>query len=60
MRKDIRMMADCDGIAMLDGWQQSKGANAEINLFHNLGLPVFTLVAWLALAKPSKSEGATA
>ncbi len=57
MRKNIRMMADCDGIAMLDGWQHSKGANAEINLFHNLGLPVFSLVAWLPLVKPSKSAG---
>ena len=60
LRADIKLLVDCDGIATIDGWQQSKGANAEINLFHNLGLPVFNLIAWLALAKPEKSSTAGA
>lgn len=54
MRADIKMMMDCDGLAILTGWQASKGANLEIQLAHGLGLPVHGLVAWLALAKPEK------
>ncbi|MDA8522339.1 DUF4406 domain-containing protein [Acidovorax sp. NCPPB 4044] len=54
MRADIKLMMDCDGLAILPGWQASRGACAEINLAHSLGLPVHGLVVWLALAKPSK------
>lgn len=54
MRADIKLMMDCDGVALLPGWQHSRGANVEINLAHGLGLPVHGLVAWLALAKPEK------
>lgn len=54
MREDIRLMMDCDGVAILPGWQTSRGANVEIQLAHGLGLPVSNVVAWLALAKPAK------
>ena len=54
MRADIKMMMDCDGLALLPGWDASRGANVEIQLAHGLGLPVHGLVAWLALAKPEK------
>ena len=29
LRDDIRMLLDCDGIYMLPGWQESKGAKIE-------------------------------
>ena len=29
LRDDIRMLLDCDGIYMLEGWQESKGAKIE-------------------------------
>lgn len=29
LRTDIRQLLDCDMIAMLPGWQKSKGANIE-------------------------------
>lgn len=56
MRADIKAMMECDGLAILQGWESSKGANVEITLAHGLGMPVHGLVAWLALAKPSKAE----
>eukprot|EP01034_Spumella_vulgaris_P025938 gene25938-32448_t len=54
MRADIKAMMDCDGLAILPGWQNSRGANAEINLAHALGLDVFGAVVWLAAAKQAK------
>lgn len=58
MRADIRAMMDCDGLAILPGWQNSRGANAEINLAHSLGLDVFGVVVWLAAAKQAKQTEA--
>ena len=29
LRDDIKILLDCDGIYMLDGWQDSKGARLE-------------------------------
>lgn len=40
MRNDIKMLADCDGIAMLDGWTRSKGATLEHHIARALGLLV--------------------
>ncbi len=54
MRADIKLMMDCDGLAILPGWEKSRGARAEVALAHALGLPVHGLIVWLAMAKPSK------
>lgn len=60
MRADIRAMMDCDGLAILPGWQNSRGANAEINLAHALGMDVHGVIVWLAAASKAKqSEVAT-
>jgi len=40
MRLDIVALVGCDAIATLPGWQDSKGASIEVNLFLGLGLPV--------------------
>ena len=60
MRADIKAMMDCDGLAILPGWQNSRGANAEINLAHALGMDVHGVIVWLAAASKAKqSEVAT-
>ena len=41
MRKDIAALCECDGIAMLDGWTQSRGALLEHHVAKSLGLIVF-------------------
>jgi hypothetical protein len=41
MRVDIKHAIDCDGIALLPGWEQSRGAPIEHNLMRDLGLRVY-------------------
>lgn len=41
MRVDIKHAVDCDGVALLPGWEQSRGAPIEHNLIRDLGLRVF-------------------
>nr|WP_318298039.1 DUF4406 domain-containing protein [Paraburkholderia bannensis] len=40
MRADIKQLVDCDGVALLPGWEQSRGATIEHNLARDLGLRV--------------------
>lgn len=43
MRADIRQLCDCDAIALMPGWEHSKGANLEAHIAHRLGLEVMHL-----------------
>jgi len=38
MKEDLKALLDCDGIYMLRGWEQSKGAKIEYELAMNLGI----------------------
>lgn len=40
MKHDVRLLAGCDAIYMLDGWRQSRGACLERELALNLKLEV--------------------
>lgn len=40
MRLAIRQLSKCDGVALLPGWQQSRGARIEHQLATQLGLVV--------------------
>ena len=40
MRADIKAMLDCCTVALLPGWDDSKGANIEARLALNLGMRV--------------------
>lgn len=41
MRRDIKLLMDCDGIFMLSGWSVSRGANIERELAKSLGFSIF-------------------
>ena len=41
LRGDFQMIARCDGIVMIEGWEQSKGANMEHEYAKSLGMPVW-------------------
>lgn len=47
MRVDIAQLAFCDGLAYLPGWDRSRGATIEVNLFEGLGLPCRPVEAFL-------------
>ena len=40
MRRDIKLLCDCDAIYMLDGWQESAGAKIEHKLARKLGIEI--------------------
>ena len=40
MRKDIKALMDCTHVAVLPGWENSKGARLEVYLAGQLGMPV--------------------
>lgn len=47
---DLEILRRCDAVFAIDGWEQSTGAQAEVALARELGLPVFTgfaIRAWL-------------
>ena len=47
MRAALRDLADCDGIAMLPGWADSRGAEIEVRTAATLGLPTAPVDVWL-------------
>lgn len=40
MRADIKALCDCQAIAMMPGWERSKGAHLELHIAHRVGLAV--------------------
>lgn len=50
MRADIRELVTCDGVALLPGWELSRGARIEQGLARDLGLRVYTAAHLLGLA----------
>lgn len=38
MRADIKQLVDCDAIALLPGWQASRGASLEAHIAEKLGM----------------------
>ena len=47
MRKAVIMLAECDNMAILPGWQRSRGAKAEFNLGVALGMDPLYVSVWL-------------
>ena len=45
LRRDLRLLLDCDAIAMLPGWEDSKGAALERHVAATLGLAVLDAAA---------------
>lgn len=52
MRRDLRHVLDCGGLAMLPGAEWSRGALAEVAAAHSAGLTVMPLHVWLRKAMP--------
>jgi nucleoside 2-deoxyribosyltransferase len=48
LKADIKLVVDCDGVALLPGWENSKGAKLEISVARALNIPVMTMDWWLS------------
>ena len=46
MRTALRQMLTCEGVAVLHGWQESRGAAIEVDIAHKLGMPVLPWQVW--------------
>lgn len=40
MRRDIKLLVDCDAVAVLPGWEHSRGATLEVHVARALGMPL--------------------
>jgi len=47
MKRDIPLMMSCQGVATLDGWTNSKGAQLEVHIAKELGMRVDTVSYWV-------------
>lgn len=47
LREDIRALVDCQGVAVLDGYRESKGAMLEIHVATELGMEVRHWTLWI-------------
>lgn len=49
LRADIKMVCDATAIALLPGWEASRGARLEVATAHGLGMTSLPLDVWLGL-----------
>lgn len=57
MKRDLHAIADvCTAIALLPGWESSKGTAVELALARVLGLPVYDAVTMELLPTPSEEQ----
>ena len=56
MRADLRLLLDCDGVALLDGWENSRGARVEFQLAAGIGMPRRMVAFWLEDADGAGGE----
>lgn len=40
IRKDIKALLDCDAIALMPGWESSRGVHLELHIAHRVGIEI--------------------
>lgn len=49
MKRDLSAICDCDGLALLPGWEESEGVAVEIKLADLLGLRIHAVDSWMEM-----------
>ena len=49
MRISVETLVKCDGVALLPGWRESRGAKIEQRLAMGLGMDTHTVVGWVRM-----------
>lgn len=57
MRVDLRALLDCGGVALLEDWHQSRGANIEHTVARATGIPSEPVERWLQAAQLAHGRG---
>jgi hypothetical protein len=55
LKRDIKDLVDCDGVAVLPDWRISKGARLEVDIADRLKLPVRSVTHWLTIGPNGKA-----
>jgi len=56
LRSDVVMLAQCDAIALLPGWEESRGATLEAVLAAEIGLKFFDAFSGMQMEEPSRTS----
>jgi hypothetical protein len=57
MRQVLPYLMRCDAVALLPGWEESRGAKIEVGLARELEMEVLDIEEWIWLMKEQKFEG---
>lgn len=47
LKYDLKQLLECDGVAVLDQWWLSAGANLEVYVAKRLAMPVYDVQVWI-------------
>lgn len=56
LRRDLRDVLNAGGVAVLSGWQNSRGACLEVHVADELGVPTMSVDEWIDLADLMEGE----
>lgn len=50
LRHALAMLLECDSVALLPGWEASRGARVEVDVAHALGMTCLPVDVWIRQA----------